>query len=270
MVQAFNIASESAAPAHITVRELSLGYGSLVVLHDLNFAVRRGDIFIVMGPSGCGKSTLLNALVGLREPLGGEIFYGEVNFTRAGAEERRGLLQRVGVLFQSGALWSSMTLAENVGLPLSEFTRLRPAEIREVVSAKLALVGLRGFENYYPAEISGGMRTRAGLARALALDPEILFFDEPTAALDPISARRLNDLIVELRDGLGATFVVVTHDLATIFRVGTNSVFLDPAARTMIAAGDPRRLRAECPDPRVRLFLGSAGGGGGARESGYV
>lgn len=267
MTQALNIANgPAAAPAHITVRDLSLGYGSFVVLRDLNFAVRRGDIFIVMGPSGCGKSTLLNAMVGLREPIGGDIFYAEVNFTRAGAEERRSLLQRVGVLFQSGALWSSMTLAENVGLPLTEFTRLRPDEVREIASAKLALVGLRGYEDHYPAEISGGMRTRAGLARAMALDPEILFFDEPTAALDPISARRLNDLILELRDSLGATFVVVTHDLTTIFRIGTNSVFLDPASRTAIAEGDPRRLLVECPDSRVRLFLG-AGRDGERRES---
>jgi phospholipid/cholesterol/gamma-HCH transport system ATP-binding protein len=197
-------------------------------------------------------------MVGLKEPLSGNIFYGEVNFTRADAEERRGLLQRIGVLFQSGALWSSMTLAENVGLPLSEFTRLRPAEIREVASAKLALVGLRGFEDYYPAEVSGGMRTRAALARAMGLDPEILFFDEPTAALYPLSARRLDGLILELRDSLGATFVVVTHDLATIFRVGTNSVFLDPTSRTIIAAGEPRRLRSECSDREVRLFLGGA------------
>ncbi|HZO81772.1 MAG TPA: ATP-binding cassette domain-containing protein [Candidatus Binataceae bacterium] len=254
-----NIAATFApAEAHVTVRDLCLSYGAFVVLHGLNFSVRRGEIFIVMGPSGCGKSTLLNAMVGLKEPESGDIFYGGVNFTQASAEERRALLQRVGVLFQSGALWSSMTLAENVGLPLSEFTRLSPGEVREVASAKLALVGLRGFEDYYPAEISGGMRTRAGLARAMALDPEILFFDEPTAALDPISARRLNDLILELRDSLGATFVVVTHDLTTIFRIGTNSVFIDPTTRTVIASGDPKRLRAECQDDRVRLFLGSA------------
>jgi phospholipid/cholesterol/gamma-HCH transport system ATP-binding protein len=270
MRQAVSIATDLAvAPAHITVRDLSLAYGDFLVLHDLNFTVSRGDIFIIMGPSGCGKSTLLNAMVGLKEPSSGEIFYGEVNFTRADSEARRNLLRRFGVLFQSGALWSSMTLAENVGLPLSEFTRLRPAEVREVASVKLALVGLKGFENYYPSEISGGMRTRAGLARAMALDPEILFFDEPTAALDPISARLLNDLILELRDSLRATFVVVTHDLTTIFRVGNNSVFLDPESRTIIARGDPRRVRAECPDRRVRLFLSSADDEGQRRSSSH-
>jgi len=254
-----NITSDFARrPEHIAVRGLTLGYGNRIILRDLSFVVEPGDIFIVMGPSGCGKSTLLNAMVGLTEPLAGDVFYGEVNFTGAGAEERRGLLERIGVLFQSAALWSAMTLAENIGLPLSEFSPLHPDEIRKVASAKLALVGLRGFEDYYPAELSGGMRARAGLARAMALDPQILFLDEPTAALDPVSARRLDDLILELRDSLGVTFVVVTHDLRTIFRVGTNSIFLDPETRTIIAAGDPKRLRAESADRLVRLFLGSA------------
>jgi phospholipid/cholesterol/gamma-HCH transport system ATP-binding protein len=263
MTQALNIAADHApASAHITVRALSVAYRDFVVLHDLNFVVRRGDVLIIMGPSGCGKSTLLNAMVGLKRPSGGDIFYGDVNFTQADPEQRRKLLRRVGVLYQSGALWSSMTLAENASLPLSEFTRLRPAEIRAVALVKLALVGLRGFEEYYPAEISGGMRTRAGLARAMALDPEVLFLDEPTAALDPPSARRLNDLILELRDGLGATFVVVTHDLTTIFRIGSNSVFLDPESRTIIAGGDPKRLLTECSNPRVRVFLNAGGNGG--------
>jgi len=265
------IAGDSeAGPEHIGVRGLTIGYGSRVILRDLNFSVGRGDIFIVMGPSGCGKSTLLNAMVGLTEPLSGDVFYGEVNFTRADPEERRRLRQSVGVLFQSGALWSSMTLAENVGLPLGEFTCLRPAETRKVAFAKLAMVGLRGFEDYYPANVSGGMRSRAALARAMALDPEILFFDEPTAALDPLSARRLDDLMLELRDSLGATFVVVTHDLRTIFRVGTNSIFLDPESRTIIAGGKPKHLRAECPDPRVRLFLSSSDGEDQSTRSSYA
>jgi phospholipid/cholesterol/gamma-HCH transport system ATP-binding protein len=165
------------------------------------------------------------------------------------------MLRNVGVLYQSGALWSSMTLAENVGLPLGEFTDLTPREIQEVASLKLALVGLKGFEGYYPSQISGGMQKRAGLARAIALDPEILFFDEPSAGLDPISSRLLDDLILELRDNLGATIVVVTHELASIFAIGSNSVFLDAETKTAIAHGDPKELLKNSQDQRVRTFL---------------
>jgi phospholipid/cholesterol/gamma-HCH transport system ATP-binding protein len=172
---------------------------------------------------------------------------------RAEAQER--LKRRFGVLFQSGALWSSMTLAENVALPLEQYTDLSPDRIRQQVALKLALVGLAGFEDYYPSQISGGMQKRAGLARAMALDPDILFFDEPSAGLDPISSRLLDELILELRDSLGATVVVVTHELASIFTIGNNSVFLDADSKTMIASGDPKRLRDECPDPKVRTFL---------------
>jgi phospholipid/cholesterol/gamma-HCH transport system ATP-binding protein len=243
--------------AHITVRDLTMAYGDFVLMRDLDFAVRRGSIFIIMGGSGCGKSTLMRHLVGLNEPAAGkgEIFYGDVNFTRAEPEERRELLRRFGVLYQGGALWSSMTLAENVMLPLSEYTELGEPEMRELASLKLALVGLRGFEDFYPAEISGGMRKRAALARAMALDPEILFFDEPSAGLDPISSRRLDDLILELRDSLGATVVLVTHELPSIFALGDDSVFLDAESHTMIAQGAPRDLLEHCDDPRVQTFL---------------
>jgi phospholipid/cholesterol/gamma-HCH transport system ATP-binding protein len=168
-------------------------------------------------------------------------------------------MRRFGLLFQSGALWSSMTLAENVALPLEEYTDLSSEEVRERVSLKLALVGLAGFEGYYPSEISGGMKKRAGLARAMALDPDILFFDEPSAGLDPISAHLLDDLILELRDSLGATVVVVTHELASIFAIGNNSVFLDPETKTMIAAGAPNKLLEESTDPKVRNFLTRGG-----------
>jgi phospholipid/cholesterol/gamma-HCH transport system ATP-binding protein len=237
------------------VRNLTMAYGSFVLMRDLDFTVRRGDVFIIMGGSGCGKSTLLRHLIGLNEPAAGEVFHGEESFTAAGPAERERMVRRCGVLYQSGALWSSMTLAENVGLPLGEFTDLAPAEIREVAALKLALVGLGGFEDFYPAEISGGMQKRAALARAMALDPEVLLFDEPSAGLDPISSRLLDDLILELRESLGATIVVVTHELPSIFAIGTNSIFLDAESRTAIAGGPPTELRDHCDDPRVRRFL---------------
>jgi phospholipid/cholesterol/gamma-HCH transport system ATP-binding protein len=243
------------AKPHIIVRNLTMAFGNFVLMRDLNFTINHGDIFIIMGGSGCGKSTLLRHLIGFIEPAEGEIFYEGKNFTQATPEARRALLRRMGVLFQNGALWSSMTLAENVGLVLEEYTDLSAAEIRAVASLKLALVGLKGFEDYYPSQISGGMQKRAGLARAMALDPEILFFDEPSAGLDPISSRLLDELILELRDSLGATVVVVTHELASIFTIGNNSVFLDPTSKTMIASGDPKELLAHSTDPRVVSFL---------------
>ena len=241
--------------AHITVRDLTMAYGDYVVMKDLSFTVRRQTVFIIMGGSGCGKSTVLRHMIGLNEPARGEILYGDQNFTKASPEERQQILRRVGVLYQSGALWSSMTLAENVGLPLEEYTPLRPADIREVAALKLALVGLRGFEDHYPAEISGGMQKRAGLARAIALDPEVVFLDEPSAGLDPVTSRLLDDLILELRDSLGATLVVVTHELASLLAIGDDSVFLDAESKTAIARGAPRNLLADSTDPRVRRFL---------------
>ena len=238
--------------AHITVKDLTMAYGDFVIQHDMNFTVHRGDIFIIMGGSGCGKSTLLRHLVGLKSPAKGQVYFDGLSFWEAGEEEQETVKRGFGMLFQSGALWSSLTLAENIALPLGEYTELSPAEI---VSLKLALVGLAGFEEFYPSEISGGMQKRAGLARAMALDPGILFFDEPSAGLDPVSSRRLDELILELRESLGATIVVVTHELASIFTIGNNSVFLDPETRTIIASGDPNVLRRECPDPKVRSFL---------------
>ncbi|MGH7834190.1 MAG: ABC transporter ATP-binding protein [Candidatus Binatia bacterium] len=240
---------------HIIVRDLTMAFGTFVLMRDLSFTINHGDVFVIMGGSGSGKSTLLRHLIGLNEPAKGEIFYEAENFTRADPEKRQIMLRRMGVLFQNGGLWSSMTLAENVGLVLEEYTDLSPAEVREVASLKLALVGLKGFEDYYPSQISGGMQKRAGLARAMALDPKILFFDEPSAGLDPISSRLLDELILELRDSLGATVVVVTHELASIFAIGNNSVFLDPTSKTMIAGGDPKELLAHSEDPRVLRFL---------------
>ena len=240
---------------HITVANLTMAYGNLIIQRDMDFTINRGDIFIVMGGSGCGKSTLMRHLIGLKQPSKGEIFYQNLSFWDASPKVRRQLMMKMGVSYQSGALFSSMTLAENIALPLSAFSPLTRSEIREIVSLKLALVGLAGFEGYYPAEISGGMQKRAGLARAMALDPDILFFDEPSSGLDPISSRLLDDLILHLRDNLGATIVVVTHELSSIFAIGNNSVFLDAESKTIIAKGDPKQLLAECDVPKVRRFL---------------
>ncbi len=240
---------------HIVVRDLTMAYGDFVLQQDLTFTINHGDIFIIMGGSGCGKSTLLKHLIGLKRPAKGEVLYGDVNFWTAPPEQQEAIIKGIGVLYQSGALWSSMTLAENIALPLEQYTELSSLQIRELVSLKLALVGLKGFEEYYPSEISGGMKKRAGLARAMALDPEILFFDEPSAGLDPISARLLDDLILQLRDSLGATIVIVTHELPSIFAIGNNSVFIDADRKTMIASGDPKVLLKESQDPTVINFL---------------
>jgi phospholipid/cholesterol/gamma-HCH transport system ATP-binding protein len=226
-----------------------------VVLRDVQAVARAREIFVIMGGSGCGKSTLLRAMIGLMPPAGGAILYDGASFWDAAPEERQQRLRSFGVLFQQGALWSSMTLAENIGLVLGEFTDLAPADIRALAQLKLSLVGLGGFADYYPSEVSGGMAKRAGLARALALDPDILFLDEPSAGLDPITARNLDTLILELRDNLGATFVVVTHELASIFAIADNCLFLDAATRTMRAQGNPRELLRTTKDPALRAFL---------------
>jgi phospholipid/cholesterol/gamma-HCH transport system ATP-binding protein len=239
----------------ITVADLTMAYGNFVIQRDLTFSIQPGEIFIIMGGSGCGKSTLLRHLIGLLQPAKGHVLYDGESFWATTPEARERMMRRFGVLYQSGALWSSMTLAENVALPLGEYTNLRPHEIRDVVSLKLALVGLAGFEDFYPSEISGGMRKRAGLARAMALDPDILFFDEPSAGLDPLSSRRLDDLILELRDSLGATVVIVTHELQSIFAIADNGVFLDAETKTMLAVGNPAVLRDTSPEPKIRAFL---------------
>jgi phospholipid/cholesterol/gamma-HCH transport system ATP-binding protein len=249
------VSAERPQDAHIFVHDLTMAYGSLVIQRDLTFSVQRGDIFIIMGGSGCGKSTLLRHLVGLQSPAQGDVLYDGQSLWQVEPDERERMMRRFGVLYQSGALWSSMTLAENIALPLEQYTDLNPSRIGELVSLKLALVGLAGFEDYYPSALSGGMQKRAGLARAMALDPDILFFDEPSAGLDPVSSRRLDDLILELRDSLGATVVMVTHELASILTIGTNAVFLDADTKTMIAQGAPKKLLAESHDPKVRQFL---------------
>ena len=245
----------NADAAHIKVRGLTMRYGSKLIQQNLTFDVKRRDIFIIMGGSGCGKSTLLKHMFGLLQPAQGKILINGESLWEADESERRQMMQKFGVSYQAGALVSSLTLAENIGMPLELYTRLSGAEIKELAQLKLSMVGLAGFADYYPAEISGGMLKRAALARAIAMDPEILFFDEPSAGLDPVSARLLDDLILELSASLKSTIVVVTHELASIFTIGTNSVFLDPETKTMLTTGKPADLLENCEIEKVQRFL---------------
>lgn len=230
-------------------------YGSQLIQRDLTFRVEHGDVFVIMGGSGCGKSTLLRHLIGLVAPAAGDIRYEGLSLRSASAQQRRQLRQNWGISFQTGGLFSAMTLAENVAVPLQQYTRNSPALIRDIVDYKLALVGLAGYRDHYPSEVSGGMRKRAALARAIALDPRILFFDEPSAGLDPISSRRLDDLILQLKESTGATVIMVTHELASIFAIASNSIFLDARTRTLIDSGHPAWLREHSEHATVRQFL---------------
>ena len=241
--------------AKITVKNLTMAYGDQVVMHDLDFEIQDKDIFVIMGGSGCGKSTLLRHLIGLREPARGSILYDGQDFTATAADERGPFFKRFGVMYQSAALWSSLTLAENIAMPLEESSKLPAKTVRDLAAYKLALVGLSGYEDFYPSQISGGMKKRAGIARAMALDPDILFLDEPSSGLDPLSSRRLDDLILGLRDSQGSTIVIVTHELASIFSIANNGLFLDTATHTQGALGNPSELRDHSDNPAVRLFL---------------
>ena len=245
---------EGSGPA-IEVSGLECGYTGEIVLKNVTFSVARGEIFFVIGGSGCGKSTLLRHMVGLNAPKKGTVKFLGRSFTDAGAAERREMLKTFGLLYQGGALWTSLTIRENVALPLEEYTTLTTREIEEIATLKLAQVGLRGFEDYYPVEISGGMRKRAGLARALALDPAIVFFDEPSAGLDPITSRKLDELVKHIRDTFGTTIVVVSHELASIFALADRAIMLDRAEKGIVAEGRPRELLEHSRDPRVREFL---------------
>lgn len=242
-------------PPLIEVHGVDMGYGDSVLLRDISFDVMPGDIFIIMGGSGSGKSTLLRALIGLKKPMKGSVLHRGVNFWDQDLPEREEIMKGFGVLYQGGALWSSLTVLENLALPLEQYTCLSPEEIVEIVRLKLALVGLTGFEELYPSELSGGMKKRAGLARALALDPDMLFLDEPTSGLDPVNAHLFDNLVREIRDSLGSTVVAVTHELASIFAIGTNSIYIDGETGTVTAQGDPKRLLKESPDFKVRNFL---------------
>ena len=244
---------------HIHIDKLTMAYGANLIQKDLNFDIYRGDVFVIMGGSGCGKSTLLKHMIGLFPPAAGDILYEGKSFQQAGEEEQFQMRRGWGITYQTGGLFSAMTLAQNTALPLQQYTELSESEIADIVAYKLSLVGLGGYEEYYPSEISGGMQKRAGLARAIALDPEILFFDEPSAGLDPISSQLLDDLILEMQESLGATVVIVTHELASIFSIASNSVFLDAETKTMIDYGDPRDLVEQSEHEKVRRFLARGG-----------
>ena len=234
---------------------LALGYGGAVVQRDVSLQIRRGSIFALMGGSGSGKSTVLKGLVGLLRPEAGRVLVDGEPYWPAAQAQRTAINRRFGVLFQSGALWSSLTVAQNVALPLRLFTARRAAAIADLVRFKLALVGLEAAADRMPAELSGGMRKRAGIARALALEPEVLFFDEPSAGLDPVTSRRLDDLILELREGLGTTIVLVSHELPSLFAIADDGAFLDADSRTVIASGSPADLRDHCAHPAVQAFM---------------
>ena len=239
----------------IRVVDLDAGYDGVAIVQDINFEVRRGEVFGILGGSGCGKSTLLKHMIGLYEPIRGHVYIGGDDIVTADEATHAAILRRFGVMYQSGALFGSMTLLENVRLPLEEYTDLPDDAIDLVARMKLELVGLEGFTGHLPAELSGGMQKRAGIARAMALDPSILFMDEPSSGLDPITAASLDATIRRLAENLGVTFVIVTHDLGSIFDAMYRVVLHERKAKGIIAEGDPRRLRDESDDPRVRAFF---------------
>lgn len=239
----------------ITVKNLRVAYGDFVLFDDINFSVNEKDIFIIMGASGGGKSSMLRVLTGLVTPVKGEVFIEGKDFSGADQFQKNEIMKKCGVMYQSGALFSSMTLKENVSMPLELYSSYSPQEISELASYKLALTGLGGFDDFYPSEISGGMKKRAALARALALDPKIVYCDEPSAGLDPISSKRLDDMIKELNQTLGTTFVIVTHELQSIFNIGTNSIFLDGKVKNITGRGNPRELLQNPPNAEIRDFL---------------
>ena len=241
--------------AQIIVKILNISYGDFVLMENLNFSINKKDIFVIMGGSGCGKSSLLKILVGLKKPDVGEVIIDGVNFWKAKDKVKNRIMQRCGILYQSGALFSSMTLAENIALPLQQYTNYSKSDIEDIISLKLSLVGLAGFENFYPFEISGGMKKRAGLARALALDPKIVYFDEPSAGLDPVSSKLLDDLIVKINESLNTTIVVITHELSSIFKIATNSIFLDVNTKSILAQGNPKEILNTTENETVLKFL---------------
>lgn len=239
----------------IVVKNLTQRFGDNTVFENVSFEVHKGEILVIVGGSGCGKSTLLKIMIGLQKPQSGQVLYQETDITRASDEELNDYRKNIGVLFQSGALFSSMTLKENIALPLSEYTDLDPAAIDNIVKMKLGMVNLAGYENHNPSELSGGMKKRAGIARAMALDPRVLFLDELSAGLDPITAVELDDLIIKTNEALGTTMVIVSHELESIYKIAHRVLMLDKEARGMIAEGKPLELKERATDPRVKSFF---------------
>jgi phospholipid/cholesterol/gamma-HCH transport system ATP-binding protein len=239
----------------ITVENLTAGFNGDTILENVSFEVYKGEIFVILGGSGCGKSTLMKHMIGLYESPSGKVVINGIDITRADEKQLKQVRMDIGVAFQSGGLFGSMTLAENVALPLQEYTGLSPEAIRLIVKMKLGMVQLAGYENHLPAEISGGMKKRAGVARAMALDPAVFFFDEPSAGLDPVTSAELDSLIKSINAGMGTTMVIVTHELQSIFNIADRIIMLDRAARGIIAEGDPKWLKDHSTDPRVIDFF---------------
>jgi phospholipid/cholesterol/gamma-HCH transport system ATP-binding protein len=246
--------SEEKTPI-IVVKDLAARFGKNVVFEGVNFQVYKGEVLVIVGASGCGKSTLLRIMIGLQKPYSGQVLYQGTDITHAEEKELNEYRQNIGVLFQSGALFSSMTIKENIELPLQEYTDLDPAMIDTIIKMKLGLVNLAGYENYHPSELSGGMKKRAGIARAIALDPRVLFFDELSAGLDPVTAAELDDLIIKTDEALGTTMVIVTHELESIYKIAHRVLMLDKEAKGIIAEGKPLELKEQATDPRVKSFF---------------
>ncbi|HKI80642.1 MAG TPA: ATP-binding cassette domain-containing protein, partial [Pseudodesulfovibrio sp.] len=233
----------------ISVRNLTCGYGGTVIVDDVTFDIRHGEVFIILGSSGCGKSTLLKNMIGLVEPMAGQVYYGDEELTTATNEARQMIIRKFGVMYQMGALFGSMSVLQNVMLPLEEFTDLPPEAIELIAKSKLAMVDMENAAFKMPAALSGGMKKRAAIARAMALDPGILYLDEPGAGLDPISSAALDELILDLSKNLGITFVIVTHELESIYKIADRVIMLDKEIKSIVAEGDPRVLRDTSDNP---------------------
>ena len=239
----------------ISVQNLSAGYGSRTILENISFDVPAGQIVTILGGSGCGNSTLMKHMIGLYAPIAGDVLIHGKSIVRSVGDQKRAIMRQFGVAYQGGALFRSLSLAENIALPMEEHTKMSKAEIREKVREKLKLVNLDGYQDYMPSDLSGGMVKRAAFARSLALDPDILFFDEPSAGLDPLSSASLDKLILDIREKTGATIIVVTHELESIFSIADRAVMLDAKTKGVIADGPPLELRTHSANPFVRLFL---------------